>query len=123
MKRRGRSGPIDDTPGRNVENAGPIGNSRDDLHVVPTLRQPDASLGYQDDWATVSRREPWNDVEDSHDGPCTNAVPRLAAVEGPEKRRGPSTIRGLGSRCLKAFAAMDAIPDERRRPTSCSAEE
>ena len=78
MERRGRSGPIDDTPGRNVENAGAIGVRRDDLNVVPTLRQRDGGLGYQDGWAAVSLREPRHDVEDSHEGPSTDAVPRLA---------------------------------------------
>ena len=96
MERRGRSGPIDETPGWNVENAWAIGGRRDDLHVVPTLRQRDGGLGYRDGRTAVSRREPRDDVEDPHRGPYVDPVPGLATDQAPSKRRGPSTICSLG---------------------------
>jgi hypothetical protein len=122
MECRGRSGPIDDTRSRNVENAGAIGGRRDDLHVVPTLRQPDGGLGYRDGWAAVSRREPRDDVEDPHRGPSVGAVPGLAADPESNMRRGRSTMCGLGSRSLKAAAVMRTAFDNRCRISSRSAE-
>ena len=99
----GRTGPIDDAPGRNVENAGAIGVRRDDLYVVPTLRQRDGGLGHQDRRAAESRREPGDDLEDPHKGARINGALGRTTGNVPGPRRSWQCVGDKGSGASAPF--------------------